>query len=359
MINSILSYIFNREIEKKYTELRYLNSKDQLNLINKLGIFTGLFLWGAFCLCTIIKLNFIGGISLFFIPLSFIKALSCFFAARKKSRPIYSGVPIKKSDRRYKSGYRIDGYRQEITSYVALTTDEINIRKSYFKSRMYFWSLILCISSAVFVYRYNKMPLNTILKDTDQSTWSDGEAGDSIYVTRDEIKNAISGITIYQLVRPINKSDIELLKVGDWKKRQMIDKLDTTLTKELVEAFEYNSDYFYRHNSSFIGICIAKDSALSLDGEYEKKWIEIIPTSKNKRYKSIFYNSKDGYIFENKYFIKADQTCLIDFMKRKSKNQNHFILIILSVNPGLCLQRGVTGFAFVMLIIYKTHCCKQ
>ena len=315
MINSILNYILKREGYRKYTELRNLNSTDKTNLFNKLGTFAWLFLWAVFCLWTMISLDFIGGLSLFFIPISFIRVVSSFFSARKKIRPIYSDVPITKSDRRYKSGYRIEGYRQVVTSHVALTEDEINIRRNHFQGRMYFWCFIFCVSLATFSYNYSKTP-----KSSNTTPWENLKAGDSVYVTKDEIKNAISGITIYQLARPINKSDIELLKISDWKKRQMIDKLDTTLTNELIEAFEYNSDYFYKKNSSLIGIYVAKDSVLKVDKEYEKEWIQILPANKNKKFKSVLYDDKEGYVFENRYFIKASLISTTDYMKNKKKN---------------------------------------
>ena len=132
--------------------------------------------------------------------------------------------------------------------------------------------------------------------------------------------NELSRIIIYQLARPINKSDIELLKISDWKKRQMIDKLDTTLTKELIETFEYNSDYFYKNNSSLIGIYLSKDSTLGVSEESETKWIEIVPTNKKKEFKSILYEVKKDYMFENRYFIKENQISMTDYMKNKKKN---------------------------------------
>jgi len=317
MINSILNYILKREAYRKYTELRNLNSKDKTNLFYNLGYISWLVLWGIFCIYTIHLSNFIGGFSLFFIPISLFKIINSFSSARKKTRPIYDDIPIKKSDRRYKVGYRIDGYKQVVTGYIALTEEEINIRKKHFKGRMSFWCIILGVSSVLFYYNYNKHSSYTI--NSEITSWNKLKAGDSVYITKDEIKNTISGITIYQLARPINKSDIKFLKVSDWKKRQMIDNLDTTLTKGLIEAFDYNSDYFYKNHSSFIGIYVAKDSIFKVDEEYEKEWIEIVPSNKNKKFRSILYNNKDGYVFENRYFIKASQTSLVDYMKINNK----------------------------------------
>jgi hypothetical protein len=319
MINSILNYILKREAYRKYTDLRNLNSTDKMNLFNKLGTFAWLFLWAIFCLWAMISLDFIGGLSLFFVPISFIRLISSFFSARKKTRPIYGDVPIKKSDRRYKAGYKIEGYKQVVTGYVALTEDEITIRKNHFKGRMYFWFLIFCLSLATFSYNYSKTPLSSISKSSNSTPWNKLKAGDSVYVTKEEITNELSRIIIYQLARPINKSDIELLKIGDWKKRQMIDKLDTTLTKELIEAFDYNSDYFYKNNSSLIGIYVAKDSTLGVSEESETKWIEIVPTNKKKEFKSVLYEVKEGYMFENRYFIKENQISMTDYMKKNKK----------------------------------------
>lgn len=314
MINSIFNYILKREAYRKYTDLRNLNSTDQANLLNKLGTFAWLFLWAVFCLWSMISLDFIGGLSLFLLLISFIRVISSFLSARKKTRPIYSDIPIKKSDRRYKTGYRIDGYRQTITGHVALTVDEINIRKNHFKGRLYFWLFIFCVSVVVFSYYYNKAEKNRIT-----TPWEISKKGDSIYVSGDEIKNEFSEITIYQLARPITKSDIEHLKISNWKKRQMIDMLDTTLTKELIEAFDFKSDYFYKSNSSLIGIYVSKDSTFRASEESETKWIEIVPTNKKKEFKSLLSEVKEGYIFENRYFIKEAQISMTDYMKKNKK----------------------------------------
>jgi hypothetical protein len=322
MINSILNYILKREGYRKYTELRNLNSRDKSNLFNSLGTFAWLFMWSVFCISTMFNVNFIWGLSLFFVPISFIRLISSFFSARKKTRPIYSDVPITKSDRRYKSGYRIEGYKQVVSSYVALTEDEINIRKNHFKGRMYFWCFIFLVSLATFSYNYSKTPLSSISKSSNTTPWDKLKVGDSVYVTKEEITNELSRIIIYQLARPINKSDIELLKIAEWKKRQLIDKLDTTLTKELIEAFDYNSDYFYKNNSSLIGIYVAKDSTLGVSEESETKWIEVLPTNKRKEFKSVLYEVKEGYMFENRYFIKENQISMTDYMKNKNKKKN-------------------------------------
>lgn len=317
MINSILNYILRRESYRKYTELRNLNSKDKLSIMNNLGTFAWLFMWAAFCISTMFNINFIWGLSLFFVPISFIIAISSFFSSRKKTRPIYSDVPIKKSDRRYKMGYRTEGYKQKITSNVALSIDEIKIRENHFRGRMCFWCFIFCISFATFSYSYNKQPLNSILKKNIDSPWDNLKSGDSVYVSNEEIKNEFSKIIIYQLARPLSKSDIDLLKISDWKKRQMIDKLDTTLKNELIAAFEFNSEYFYKNNSSLIGIYVAKDSIIKVEKDDESEWIEIIPKSKSEKFKSIFYTEKDGYVFENRYFIKENQIKMDDFMNKK------------------------------------------
>jgi hypothetical protein len=319
MINSILNYILKREAYRKYTNLRNLNTQDKASLFENLGKIAWLILWASFCLWAMISLDFIGGLSLFILPISVIRVISSFISVRKKTRPIYSDVPIKKSDRRYKTGYKIDGYKQLITGHIALTEEEINIRKNHFKGRLYFWGFILCISVIVFSYSYNNAPVRSSSNLSSQDPWGKAKLNDKVYVTKEAINNTITGITIYQLARPINKSDIKLLKVSDWRKRQMIDKLDTTLTNELIEAFEYNSDYFYKNNSSLIGTYVEKDSVLKVNEEYEKEWIEIILTNKNKKFKSILYNDKEGYVFENRYFIKASQTSMVDFMKYKNK----------------------------------------
>ena len=97
----------------------------------------------------------------------------------------------------------------------------------------------------------------------------------------------------------------------------MIDKLDTTLKNELIAAFEFNSEYFYKNNSSLIGIYVAKDSIIKVEEDDESEWIEIIPKSKSEKFKSIFYTEKDGYVFENRYFIKENQIKMDDFMNKK------------------------------------------
>ncbi|HCN84847.1 MAG TPA: hypothetical protein DIT07_14695 [Sphingobacteriaceae bacterium] len=317
MINSILGYILKRESYRKFRDLQNLNTQDKTNLFNNLGKLAWLVIWGIICISTIININFIVGVSLFFVPISLTTFISSFFSSRKKTRPIYENVPVKKSDRRYKGGYRIDSYKQVVTGRVELTQDEITIRKTHFKGRMYFWAFISVISVTTFIYSFNKAPMTSSKTAVTLEPWDVVKTGDKIYVTKDAVIETISGIKIYQLARPINKSDINSMKIEDWKKRQMTDKIDSNLSNELIPAFEYESDFFYKNKSSYIGSYLSKDSTFYVSGDDGKRWIEIIPKSKNANFKSIFYEKKDGYVFTNKFYINANQISLTDYLKQK------------------------------------------
>ena len=312
MINSILNYILKREGYRKYTELRNLNSTSKMNLFNNLGIFAWLFMWSILCISAMFNFNFMWGLSLFFVPVSFIRVVSSFFSARKKTRPIYSDVPIQKSDRRYKTGYRTEGYKQVVTGYVALKEDEIIIQKNHFKGRMYFWCVILCVSSSVFAYNYSKKSFNDLL--IEQDPWSNAKIGDSVFISKSALMQN-KRITIYQQARPINKNDIALLKVSDKKKEQMIKQIDTTLGKTFFKSLVLNSEVLFANKSSCIGTFKMR---LRIDGSEDEKvvWFEIIPLK--YEYQRIDEEHKN-YIFENKYFVIENLISRTDYMKQNNK----------------------------------------
>jgi len=311
MINSILNYILRREAYRKYTDLRNLNSTDKMNLFNNLGTFAWLFMWSVLCISAMFRFNFMWGLSLFFVPVSFIRVVSSFFSARKKTRPIYSDVPIKKSDRRYKTSYRTEGYKQVVTGYVALKENEIIIQRNHFKGRMYLWCVILCISSSIFAYNYSKKSFNDLL--IEQDPWSNAKIGDSVFISKSAfIEN--KRITIYQQARPINKNDIEVLKISDKKKRQMIKQINATLGKTFFKSLELNSEVFYKSNSSCIGTLKMKLKRIVFEEEEEEQWFEIIPLKFD--YKKIAGQHKN-YILENRYFVNANLISRTDYMKKK------------------------------------------
>jgi hypothetical protein len=252
------------------------------------------------------------GLSLFFVPVSFIRVVSSFFSARKKTRPIYSDVPIQKSDRRYKTGYRTEGYKQVVTGYVALKEDEIIIQKNHFKGRMYFWCVMLCVSSSVFAYNYSKKSFNDLF--IEQDPWSNAMIGDSVYISKSALLQN-KRITIYQQARPINKNDIALLKVSDKKKEQMIKQIDTTLGKTFFKSLVLNSEVLFANKSSCIGTFKMR---LRIDGSEDEKvvWFEIIPLK--YEYQRIDEEHKN-YIFENKYFVIENLISRTDYMKQNNK----------------------------------------
>jgi len=312
MINSILNYILKREGYRKYTELRNLNSTSKMNLFNNLGIFAWLFMWSVLCISAMFRFNFMWGLSLFFVPVSFIRVVSSFFSARKKTRPIYSDVPIQKSDRRYKTGYRTEGYKQVVTGYVALKEDEIIIQKNHFKGRMYFWCVILCVSSSVFAYNYSKKSLNDLL--IEQDPWSNAKIGDSVFISKSALMQN-KRITIYQQARPINKNDIALLKVSDEKKEKMTKQINTTLEKTFFKSLYLNSEVLFANKSSCIGTFKMRFRKVGSEDE-EEVWFEIIPLKYD--YQRIDEEHKN-YIFENKYFIKENLISRTDYMKQNNK----------------------------------------
>ena len=78
-----------------------------------------------------------------------IKTINCFI---KTTEPIYGDVPIKVSDRRHSTGYRIEGYKKGKTGSRQLTTDEIQNLRTKGKYHLMFWVGLIV---AVLIYYYS------------------------------------------------------------------------------------------------------------------------------------------------------------------------------------------------------------
>jgi len=133
-------YIFKREAYRAYRGVmkNTATSSKPSSIFYILGIGT----WVFVALFIAIALNTY--MFLFVIPFLFtfyilVKQIRGYF---RKSRNIYGTVPITKSDRRFKRGYRIIGTKTVVTGKVLLTDLEIPIFKAAFKKEIIKWIIV-------------------------------------------------------------------------------------------------------------------------------------------------------------------------------------------------------------------------
>ncbi len=93
-------------------------------------------------------------------------------------------------------------------------------------------------------------------------TWNKVKPGDSLYVDSFAVVRPKFVLPLHRLVRPINKTDIEKLKIAGWKKNQLVDALDTSQKKiGLIESkYGTSRDKMYQQGTSFVGTYISRDS---------------------------------------------------------------------------------------------------
>ena len=81
-----------------------------------------------------------------------IKTINCF---TKTTEPIYGDVPIKVSDRRHSTGYRIEGYKKGKVGSRPLTNDEIQNLRTKGKYHLLFWAGLI-IAGLIYYYTTKK-----------------------------------------------------------------------------------------------------------------------------------------------------------------------------------------------------------
>ncbi len=133
-------YIFKREAYRAYRGV--MNSKMPTGWLGNVINVVGIGIWVFVALFIAIALNtymFLFVIPFLFTFYIFVKQIRGYF---RKSRNIYGAVPITKSDRRFKRGYRIIGTKTAVTGKIPLTDSEIPIFKAAFKKEIIKWSIV-------------------------------------------------------------------------------------------------------------------------------------------------------------------------------------------------------------------------
>jgi hypothetical protein len=142
MIKSIFGYVLKRESYRKFREFQNLNSQDKANSLDLLTKIICYLIWGVFCISIWFDSNFLTALIFFLCPVSFVKIISAAISYNKKTKEVFESVPVTKSDRRYKTGYRISHYKRKVLGYTKLSVDEINVRKNHFRGKFILWIFI-------------------------------------------------------------------------------------------------------------------------------------------------------------------------------------------------------------------------
>lgn len=98
-----------------------------------------------------------------------------------------------------------------------------------------------------------------------EQTWESIQPGDSIF-----IKSDVANICFYRKGRE---------KLSDEEQKEIHYRREDSLN--FIEQNLIPEKFFYQNRTSFIGICIDKDSSITKQGVYNNhKWIKIVPSYK-------------------------------------------------------------------------------
>lgn len=167
----------------------------------------------------------------------------------------------------------------------------------------------LIVTTVVFILIWL---LSQIMNAGYEETWTKVKAGDKIYCHFEASDTGFRPFVPQILVRPINQSDIEKMPMVTWKKRKLINELDTNLKPLLIDAkIAFTKDSMYKYNTAYMGTFIKKDSIKNLklgdcaagaDGDY---WYTI---KLDTTHVECCYESKipNGYVLADKnYYVPA------------------------------------------------------
>lgn len=155
-----------------------------------------------------------------------------------------------------------------------------------------------------------------------RSMYDSVKIGDSVFVAKANSLDTGSGIRIFQLYRPEQSSDIQKMKLPVWKKKQLIDKLDTLEKNSCETVYELRSNEIYQRNSAYIGTVIGKDSTMMVDapGGYDNMVLEIKPYKKvyDKNTRLNSNGTADIYPLK-RFYVSSRAVDTVDFLKAKKK----------------------------------------
>lgn len=167
----------------------------------------------------------------------------------------------------------------------------------------------LIVTTVVFILIWL---LSQIMNAGYDKTWTTVKEGDKIYYNFEPGDTVFKNFIPQILIRPINQSDIEKMPMVEWKKKKLINELDTNLKPLLIGAkIAFTRDSLYKYNTAYIGIFIKKDSIKNLKlgdcaaGAMGDYWytIKLDTTHVDCCYESTIPN---GYVLADKnYYVPA------------------------------------------------------
>ena len=120
--------------------------------------------------------------------------------------------------------------------------------------------LVILLLLSVWAVRINREKNNRLVK-----SWNNIKIGDSVFV-----KNNVWDLNFYKKGRE---------KLYNYEQKEINYKREDSIN--FIQQNTVHEKYFYQNNTSFIGICIGKDSSLTKEGEHKShKWIQIKPSYK-------------------------------------------------------------------------------
>jgi hypothetical protein len=124
-----------------------------------------------------------------------------------------------------------------------------------------------------------------------EQTWKSIQPGDSIFV-----KSDVADICFYKKGRE---------KLSDEEQKEIHYRREDSLN--FIEQNSVPEKFFYQNRTSFIGICIDKDSTTTEQGIYNNhKWIKVLPS-----YKIIHPLKSEKYDYESRKWENNDKDFFI------------------------------------------------
>ena len=123
------------------------------------------------------------------------------------------------------------------------------------------------------------------LEQEQKSTqiWNNIISGDSIFV-----KSNVYSLNFYKKGRE---------KLDNYEQKEINYRRTDTLN--FIRQNSVHEKYFYQNRTSFVGICLGKDSSITKQGYYNKnRWIKIMPS-----YKITHPPKSDKYDYESKFAV--------------------------------------------------------
>lgn len=176
----------------------------------------------------------------------------------------------------------------QIKEVILLTKEVVKLLLPYRKILLTI--LLIGLVGFILLIRYS---VNTDSKSElkSEQTWKSIQPGDSIFV-----KSDVTNIDFYKKGRE---------KLSDEEQKEIHYRREDSLN--FIEQNSVPENFFYQNRTSFIGVCIDKDSTITKQGiNNNHKWIKVLPS-----YKITHPQKSEKYDYESRKWKNNDKDLFI------------------------------------------------